>query len=280
MRYLEIDFKNIQNIILKEILLNLDVAMKKFGVEFYLIGARARDFWLSVNDIPPRRFTEDIDFAILMNSMEQFEELRDYLQDTGNFIKSTNIPQRMYTHDREFMIDLLPFGKVENAYYIYFKDKENTRMSTLGLKEVFEKSMPINIGGDVEILTASLPGIVVLKLIAWKDRPEVRSKDLIDISFIIQHYFDLESDLIYEKYNRFFGDELEVYQIAALALGGEIKEILSSSDILNKSILQLLNTQLNLRAKSVMIQIMTQEMNVDADKVIEYIELILKGINE
>ncbi len=280
MSFLQININNIQNPKLQEILFLLNKAMKEFGVEFYLIGARARDFWLAANDIPPRRYTEDIDFAILMNNIEQYDELRDYLVKTGFFIKSNFISQRIYTSDMKFMIDLLPFGKVEESYYIMFNDKEKTRISTLGLKEVFEKSFTFNLGNKLEILTASLPGIVVLKFIAWNDRPEVRSKDLTDIAFIIQHYFDLQSNLIYEKYYRFFRGDLEVDQISVLALGCEIKEIITSSEILQNTILQILNTQINNRTNSLMVQILSNEMNINADKTIEYIQLMIKVINE
>ena len=279
MSYLQININNIPNPKLKEILAILDKSMKSFGVEFYLIGARARDFWLAAKNIPPRRFTEDIDFAILMNSIEDFEKLKDYLENTGYFIKSKSFPQRIYTTDREFMIDLLPFVQIAKAYYVTFKDKDKTRMSTLGLKEVFEKSLPVAIDDKLEILTASLPGIIILKLIAWNDRPDSRSKDLKDIAFIIKNYFDLQDDLIYEKHNRYFGGDIEIDQIAALALGSEMKEILSISEVLRNVVKEILNTNAVLKDASPMIQIMQIEMELEADKITEYINLILQGIN-
>jgi len=215
-----------------------------------------------------------------MNSIEQFEELKDNLVKTDHFIKSTSNPHRVYTSDHKFMIDLLPFGKIEKSHYVTFKDKENTRISTLGLKEVFEKSIPVVIDHKLEILSASLPGIVILKLVAWNNQPELRTKDLKDISFIIRNYFDLQDELIYEKHNRYFGVDLDVNQIAVLALGREMKEIMFGSKVLLKTILEILNTQNSLKAASPMIQIMAIEMDLDIDKVAEYIELILKGIND
>jgi predicted nucleotidyltransferase len=280
MSSLQIDINSIPNVGLRDIFTRIDEATRVFGVEFYLIGARAKDLWLTARNIPPRRFTEDIDFAISMNSMEQFEALRNYLENTGAFIKSPNIPQRIYTADRAFIIDLIPFGKAAIDYHITFMDKDATRMSTLGLKEVFERSATVAISDNLEILTASLPGLVILKLIAWNDRPEVRSKDLSDIAFVIQHYFDLEDELIYEKHNRYFGGELEVDQIGALALGSEMKDILQRSEILYTTVVEILSAHVSQKDASPMIQIMAGAMEMDTDKVTQYIEYIIQGIKE
>ncbi len=46
----------------------LERGFEEFGIDFYLIGAVARDIWMNaVNKIAPRRTTGDIDFAILIN---------------------------------------------------------------------------------------------------------------------------------------------------------------------------------------------------------------------
>jgi predicted nucleotidyltransferase len=215
-----------------------------------------------------------------MENMQQYEELLTFLEKTGNFIKDKNIPQRIYTADNEFMIDLLPFGKIENAYYITFHDKDNTKISTLGLQEVFERSLPFQFENKLEILAATLPGIIILKLIAWNDKPESRNKDLKDIAFIIDNYFNLQDDLIYEKYNRYFENDLEIDQIAAIALGCEIKEILAISNVLYQAVLDILQKHIALNSDSTMVQTMATELDVDADKVIEYLNLILQGIHE
>ncbi len=265
---------------LQKVIERFDKAMKGFGVDFYLIGARARDLWLAAKDMVPKRATVDYDFAVSMQNLDQYKELLEYLENTGDFISDKNMPQRIYTSDRKYIIDLLPFGKIENAWYVTFDDKDKTRISTLGLLEVYGKSFPFSFEGNIEILAASLAGIVILKLIAWNDRPDVRGKDMKDISFIIANYFDLQGDLIFEKHNRYFEGDREIDQIAALALGSEMKEILASSEMLHKVVLEVLNKHANLKEASSMVQIMATEMEREFSKVIEYIELILQGINE
>jgi len=49
----------------KEIFQALERGFTKFGIDFYLIGATARDVWMKgVHDLPPKRATRDIDFGI------------------------------------------------------------------------------------------------------------------------------------------------------------------------------------------------------------------------
>ncbi|MBI4645446.1 MAG: nucleotidyl transferase AbiEii/AbiGii toxin family protein [Bacteroidia bacterium] len=275
---MQIDLKNIPNPEIRIILEQLHKAFKEHGIEFYMIGARAKDFWLSAKNMPPKRFTEDIDFAILLDNFEQFEKLLNFLEHTGKFIKSINSPHRLYTSESKYMIDIIPFGNIEKAYYVTFKDKEKTRISTLGLNEVFRKSVPFFIDKNFEILTASIPGLIILKLIAWNDRPEARQKDLKDIAFFLKNYFDMHEDLIYEKYTDLFNGERDIDQIAMLALGREIKKKKKKSGKLKKVIIEILKAQLELREQSIMIQIFALEINTEVDKIVNYIELILKGI--
>jgi predicted nucleotidyltransferase len=55
---------------------------------------------------------------------------------------------------------------------------------------------------------ATLPSIVLLKLIAFDDRPENRFKDPRNIINIILHFFDLQAELIYSQHSDLFaGDE-------------------------------------------------------------------------
>ena len=52
----------------------LERGFKIFGIDFYLVGAVARDVWMSgINKIAPRRTTDDIDFAVLINDKGTYE---------------------------------------------------------------------------------------------------------------------------------------------------------------------------------------------------------------
>ena len=56
----------------------LERGFEKFGIDFYLVGAVARDVWMSgINKIAPRRTTGDIDFAVLINDKGIYEILKE-----------------------------------------------------------------------------------------------------------------------------------------------------------------------------------------------------------
>jgi predicted nucleotidyltransferase len=42
------------------------------GIDYYMIGARAKDLWLKVIDIDPPKFTLDIDFAVHIQTLEDY----------------------------------------------------------------------------------------------------------------------------------------------------------------------------------------------------------------
>jgi predicted nucleotidyltransferase len=71
-----------------------------------------------------------------------------------------------------------------------------------------------------------------LKLIAFDDRLEKRSKDARDIANIISRFFDFRVDIIYEKHTDLFAAEANnqpLAEIEATVIGREIKKISAPS---------------------------------------------------
>ena len=51
----------------KGLLLSLERGFGKFCINYYLVGATARDVWMrGVHEVPPKRATSDLDFAVLL----------------------------------------------------------------------------------------------------------------------------------------------------------------------------------------------------------------------
>jgi predicted nucleotidyltransferase len=82
----------------------------------------------------------------------------------------------------QFQVDLLPFGEIEAAGQVIV---ERTGMSSIkadGMKEVYAFGAElIHLDTGHTFKAATLPGIVLLKLVAYDDREELRQKDALDI---------------------------------------------------------------------------------------------------
>jgi predicted nucleotidyltransferase len=111
---------------------------------------------------------------------------------------------------------------------------------------------------------ATLPSIVLLKLIAFDDRPEQRFKDARDIANIITHFFDLQADLIYEKHTDLFTDENDgrsMEETASIVIGREIKKIANPNDSLMRRLNKILQSHIDLKDESLFIRNMVAETN-------------------
>jgi len=92
----------------KELLEALERGFNKFNIDFYLVGATARDVWMQgVHDTLPRRATSDIDFAIMINDSVIFNELKDYLIKEKGFVPYHDNAFVLIWKDKT-QVDLIP----------------------------------------------------------------------------------------------------------------------------------------------------------------------------
>src|SRR5690554_2337263 len=148
----------------------IDQIMKDHQVPFYLIGVNAMALELLKKGIKPSRGTKDIDFAIMISSMDKYEEISQSLVQNGyNKVKA---PWTFYSDKYNVAIDILPFGQIEENDTINF-NKRYSDLHVLGFREVLEEAVEVEIEEKV-VNIPPLPGMIVLKLVAWSDRPEER----------------------------------------------------------------------------------------------------------
>lgn len=188
-------------------------------VSFYLIGARARDVWF----LPEKSFriTQDIDWIAASENEAVFQEIKVQLIKSEGFQPTRN-PYTLLS-PKGIEVDILPFV-------------ENTGRRMAGLKEVNARGVQGIVFDDhATYQIATLPAIVLLKFIAWDERPEYRLKDLWDIWTICENYFDQFSEDIYENHHDLFEDR-ELIEIAAYVIGRKIKHIIGDSEPLRSRI--------------------------------------------
>lgn len=213
----------------KDIFQALERGFFKFGIDFYLVGATARDVWMKgLHDLPPKSATRDIDFGIMIKDSDMFDDLKSYLINEEEFTPVQGNEFVLIWKDQT-QVDLIPFGELEREGIVTVKGTGFTSMNVEGFKEVYEQASEEIETEDQRFRVCTLAGIVILKLIAWDDRPEMRRDDIGDIAEIIKNYFHLKDEEIFDHHSDLFSDEIELEEIAAQFLGREIGKIISGN---------------------------------------------------
>lgn len=227
----KISFSALRQERLQNVFIALENAFRSLSIDFYLVGALARDTWLAQNGIRALG-TKDVDIAVFIANEHKFEELKEFLIEKEGFTKSINWNVLFDRHGQQ--IDLLPFGAIDMDGKKLIGRQDLIYRDVSGFKEVYENAIEeVEFEGLYQFKVSTLAGIVILKLIAYDDRPEMRSNDIKDIGFILSHYFDLESDLIYESHADLFSDEgNSLEQIAARVLGRQMQAIIDKNRLL------------------------------------------------
>ena len=279
------NFNKLNETALKEVFSALEETFKKLNIDYYLIGAIARDIWYTRGN-KIFRTTKDIDFAAMVGSLEEYQSVKDYLKDHKGFQDSKGNSFVMTTSSG-FQVDILPFGEIEIDDTIQLKGTGLTSIKVNGFMEVFN-------GGTEEVTMASgqvfqvatLASIILLKLIAFDDRPEHRLKDARDIANILFHYFELEQDQVYGEENKDIFtsgsselDELSLPEIGSLVAGRTIHKIIVGNDILYARIIRILEQHISQKDESVFVRNMSQEVALPVNEIIKWLQKLNQGIS-
>lgn len=263
----------------KDVFTHVDTACKELGIPLYLIGAQARHFHWAEEGIKPGRGTMDIDFAIMLPDMLVYDTLIDKLIESG-FRKVTE-PYRIIYDKTNTVVDLLPFGQVEEKGTVTFTDRK-TELSVIGLKEVLEAPNVKSLDEETEVQVTPLAGLIILKLISYYEKPE-RTRDLDDIHEILINYFDVNQNRFYEEHTdmleEFLGDNFIVEAGSWLA-GYDIGKVLNKNQHLKELILRILQRELDLATGSISSYLYGKDYFDDVDSIKRIVSLIIKGIQQ
>ena len=245
-----------------------------------MIGAIARDVWYARGD-KKFRTTKDIDFAILVGSVAQYELVHHYLTAQKEYTSSTTNPFVVIAPDKT-AVDLLPFGELAIDHGVEITGEGLTSIQVNGFKEVYETgTKEVEMMDGHHFAVATLPAIVLLKFIAYDDRPEQRIKDARDIANIIAHFFDLEGDMIYEHHSDLFLSDtnLELDEVAAIVIGREIYAMLKGNQPLYQRLIHILNSHLEKGERSDFVRNMVLETNTTIERMIRYLKGVQTGLS-
>ncbi|MBA3705542.1 MAG: hypothetical protein H0W84_06465, partial [Bacteroidetes bacterium] len=96
----------------------------------------------------------------------------------------------------------------------------------------------------------------------------------------LKHYFDIESDIIYDIHNDLFEDDRDTPLIAARVLGRQIKTILNRSLDLEKRVVTILENEIGNTEKSKIAELMVTGTENTIVAAIDILKEILIGIKE
>lgn len=184
----------------------IDHAAVAFGSRYFVAGAAARDLMLAnAFGLRPGRATRDIDFGIALENWDQFQTLKHRLMESNQFEAAPADAHRLFWKGAGGAavtpIDIIPFGGVtsENKT-IAWPPRRDVVMNVAGFEEALESSVQMRIEDDLVVRVASIPGLAVLKLIAWQDRRNENNKDAADLHRLIADYADAGNlDRIYDE---------------------------------------------------------------------------------
>jgi predicted nucleotidyltransferase len=166
-------------------------AADTLGISFFVVGASARDIILhQCYGIEPPRRTIDIDLGVEVENWDLFDRLINFLVSTGKF-STTKEKQRLKLGS--LLVDFIPFGGItDNQHRISWPPEHTIIMNILGFRDAYEKAIIVRMSSRpiLDIKIPSLPGLALMKLIAWHEKYPERNKDAQDLLFIMKKYED------------------------------------------------------------------------------------------
>lgn len=160
---------------------DVERGLRELGVPFGVVGALVPELLL---DARPVRMTKDADRMVVVETLPDFEKLKDNLAVYG--FERTNLPHRL-RHITGGLLDVLPYSD-SIAPGNHLKLKDGFVFNMAGFRHVIPNSVPTTIEEGLILPLAPLPLYAVLKLVAFSDRRA--PKDLGGVLHCLEYYLE------------------------------------------------------------------------------------------
>lgn len=106
--------------------------------------------------------------------------------------------------------------------------KSGQRMSLVGFRLAFNQGVPVPAASDLGVRVAPIPVVLLLKMVAYLDRPSERERDLEDIGYILEEFVggaapDRFSDEVLER-------GLAFEEVSPFLLGRQLSAIVNRAE--------------------------------------------------
>lgn len=211
---------------LKNFFESINHVCEKYQVNYFVVGAFARDIILeNIFHEKGGVATKDIDIAIQLKSWDEYKLVSEELLANYNFKKGEIVHE--YISPDGIISDIIPYGGLESNRSVVFPG-HTREINMMGFQEVESGVLNIVFDGEVPTKVASIEGIVILKMIAWKDRQpaQISEKHVRDISLVIDTYYLAKvSEFAVEFSDILDVDVFDEGMVGARALGRRMKQL-------------------------------------------------------
>lgn len=176
------------------------------------------------------RRTRDWDFAVRVDSWEQYDELSARLvADSSGFERSPE-PHR-YRHRAGGTLDVVPYGGLERTE-VTIRWNDGSVMDVTGMSVLDEHHEILKLD-PVGLRVASLPAIVGLKLLAYVSRRQGVQRDIVDVHSILREAESSVSDerIATEALERLTSEEVSFSEVGGYLLGRDVGRIFPEADL-------------------------------------------------
>lgn len=206
------------------------------GIESLVTGAFARDLHLLYgHGIAPRRETEDLDLALAVPDWDAYATLRASLVATGEFSEVPGAAAHRLRFRGVLPVDLVAFGPVESPdRTIAWPPRGAVVMNVFGYREALASASNVLLPGDTPAKVVSLPALVLLKLVCWRDRQYASpGKDAHDIALVQRHYLDAgNAERLFAEFADWTSaDDFDHELAGARLLGVDMRPMLDESGV-------------------------------------------------
>ncbi|OGA90099.1 MAG: hypothetical protein A3G27_18075 [Betaproteobacteria bacterium RIFCSPLOWO2_12_FULL_66_14] len=214
----------------------LRAVAEPLGVEFFLMGAAARDLMMRyAHGIETLRRTEDADFAVMVRDWTAYETLREGLIGGGNFAARPGPAAHRLRHAEGMPLDIVPFGGVERPDRTFAWPPDHSMVfDCFGVKEAFAASVAVQLPDGVLLKVAPIPALTILKVCAWQDRKHSEpGRDARDLLLFLRCYMNcgnLERAAA-EHGDLFEAEDFDYVQAGVRLLARDIASLIGRSGI-------------------------------------------------
>ena len=200
------------------------------GVDYFVIGAAARDLLLQhVYGVRPLRATGDVDVAVTVGGWDEYDALVGRLVEDHDFEPSG---EEHRLRRAGLVVDVVPFGRIGGDRHVIVWPGGGRVMSVVGYREAYEAAVGVRIGDAPPVPVASLPGVGVLKLVAWSENPRGRPQDPVDLCAIMTSYEGVVEDRLFTEHGDVLAEEpYDGRVVSSRVYGRDLAPLLRDRDL-------------------------------------------------